>query len=91
LPGITRASPNICLSTFPRTAASPCAIRRKTLLADPYTTRHVNRSGRRATPDVYTDKTRQIVADWYAKDIEIFGVDFTGPARRNTIYGDDAD
>jgi hypothetical protein len=86
-PGIAK----LFLSTFPRSAASPRALRRKALLADPCATRHVNRSGRRATPDVFTDRTRQIVTDWYARDIEIFGVDFTGPARRNTIYGDDTD
>jgi len=32
--------------------------------------------------DVYTNKTRQIVADWYAKDIETFGYDYdTGPTK----------
>lgn len=32
--------------------------------------------------DLYTDKTRQIVADWYSKDIEYWGYDFdTGPTR----------
>lgn len=71
--------------------ASPRATRRKMVLADPYATRHVSRSGHRATPDVYSDRTRQIVADWDARGIEIFGMNVIGPARRNTIFGDEAD
>jgi len=31
----------------------------------------------------YTDRERQIVADWYAEDIEFFGFTFDGPATRN--------
>lgn len=33
----------------------------------------------------YTPKTVQIVADWYAKDIELFDFDFDTPARKNTL------
>ena len=32
--------------------------------------------------DLYTEKTIQLVADWYAKDIETFGYDFdSGPTK----------
>lgn len=52
--------------------------------------RLVNQSGKNAPKytDVYTDRSRQIVADWYAKDIDAFGFDFVGSARRNTLFGD---
>ena len=34
---------------------------------------------------VYNDKTIQIVADWYKKDIDHFGFDFDTPATRNIL------
>lgn len=38
--------------------------------------------------DLYNDKTIQIIADWYKKDIETWGYDFdTGPTK-NTLYSD---
>ena len=38
--------------------------------------------------DIYNDKTRQIVADWYKKDLDYWGYDFdTGPTR-NFYHGD---
>jgi hypothetical protein len=40
--------------------------------------------------DFYTERTRQIVADWYARDIELFGFDFDTPATRNTTYAEAA-
>ena len=36
--------------------------------------------------DVYTDKTIQIVADWYKKDVEHWGYDFDSGPTRNTMY-----
>lgn len=36
----------------------------------------------------YTPKTIQIVADWYQKDIALFGFDFDTAAQRNCCYGE---
>ena len=33
--------------------------------------------------DIYTDKTIQIVADWYKADIDLFGYDFDTGAQKN--------
>ena len=33
--------------------------------------------------DIYNDKTIQIVADWYKKDIDTFGFDFDTAATKN--------
>ena len=33
--------------------------------------------------DMYTDKTKQIIADWYAKDIDMWGFDFHTGATKN--------
>jgi len=38
--------------------------------------------------EYYTDKTIQIIADWYQKDIDYFGFDFDTPATKHTMYGD---
>jgi len=37
---------------------------------------HLNATKRSDYRDYYTDKTRQIVADWYREDIEAFGYNF---------------
>lgn len=44
-----------------------------------------NLSGRTAPryTEVYSDAARRVVAEVYARDIELFGFDFEGPARRN--------
>jgi Sulfotransferase family len=34
----------------------------------------------------YNDKTIQVVADWYAKDIDVFGFDFETMATKNTYF-----
>ena len=34
---------------------------------------------------VYTPKTRKIIEEWYAEDIEFFGFDFDSPATKNVI------
>ena len=38
--------------------------------------------------EVYEARTIQIVADWYARDIDLFDFDFDTPARRHTFYDD---
>lgn len=38
--------------------------------------------------DLYTATTIQIVADWYAKDIETWGYDFASGPTRNTTYNE---
>jgi hypothetical protein len=37
--------------------------------------------------DVYTDKTIQIVADWYKADIDMWGYDFDTGAKKNIWTG----
>jgi len=51
------------------------------LLSDPQP-RNVTGVNKGSYQDVYTDKTIQIVADWYKKDIDYWGYDFdSGPTR----------
>lgn len=51
--------------------------------------RNASTSSRAHYRDVYTDRTIQIVADWYAEDIDLFGFDFDTPASRNVFYAND--
>jgi hypothetical protein len=48
--------------------------------------RNVTRMNKGNYQSVYTDKTQQIVADWYAKDIDTWGFDFDTGATRNCLY-----
>lgn len=41
-------------------------------------------TGRRDYKEFYTPKTRQLIADWYREDIEMFGFDFDTGATKNT-------
>ena len=49
----------------------------------PIARRNVTVSGSSDWRSYYTDRTIQIVADWYATDIDTFGFDFDSPATRN--------
>ena len=46
---------------------------------------HINKSNVKNIDyrKIYDTETQQIVADWYADDIEFFGFDFEGPATKN--------
>lgn len=48
--------------------------------------RNISSVSRADYRDLYTDRTIQIVADWYAADIDRFGFDFDTPASRNIYY-----
>lgn len=48
--------------------------------------RNVSKASSADYRDLYSPKTIQIVADWYAVDIDTFGFDFDTPATRNTYF-----
>ena len=48
--------------------------------------RNVTALNKGSYKDVYNDKSIQIVADWYKKDIDHWGYDFDSGPTRNTIY-----
>ena len=50
--------------------------------------RNVTGGKTRTYQEYYTRKTIQIVADWYAKDIETFGFDFDTSATKNVYFAD---
>lgn len=54
----------------------------------PLRKRNLTSAGRFDYREVYEPRTIQIVADWYRRDIDLFGFDFDGPARRHTVYTD---
>lgn len=53
-------------------------------LREPLGRRNVSNRASADYRSFYTPRTSQIVADWYAADIETFGFDFDTPATRNT-------
>lgn len=55
-------------------------------LQAPLARRNVTNRKKADYKDYYTPKTIQIVADWYRKDIEVFGFDFDSLATRNTHF-----
>ena len=54
----------------------------------PIARRNASIGPKRSYRDYYTPETIQIVADWYAADIELFGFDFDTAATRNVVYTD---
>lgn len=50
--------------------------------------RNVSTGERKPYQAFYDAKTIQIVADWYAKDIETFGFDFDSAATRNVYFAE---
>ncbi|MEI2384176.1 sulfotransferase family 2 domain-containing protein [Breoghania sp. JC706] len=48
--------------------------------------RNISEGPRKDYKAYYTERTIQIVADWYATDIETFGFDFDTPATKNTYF-----
>ncbi|WP_269584568.1 sulfotransferase family 2 domain-containing protein [Roseibium sp. Sym1] len=48
--------------------------------------RNISTRSRADYRDLYTDRTIQIVADWYAADIDRFGFDFDTPATKSVFY-----
>ena len=45
--------------------------------------RNVTAINKQSYTDLYTPKTIQIIADWYQKDIDMWGYDFDGSATKN--------
>jgi hypothetical protein len=57
-------------------------------IAQPIRKRNVSSANLNDYRTFYNDRTIQIVADWYRKDIEYFGFDFDGGANRNCYFSD---
>lgn len=56
----------------------------------PLAERNVSGMQQRPYQDFYNARTEQAVADWYAKDIELFGFDFNSAAKRNVYFHEEA-
>ncbi|CTQ55430.1 Sulfotransferase family protein [Roseibium album] len=48
--------------------------------------RNVSKASRSDFRELYTNRTVQLIADWYEVDIKRFGFDFDAAASRNTYY-----
>jgi len=59
-------------------------------LSEALAPRNVTKGPKFEYSEVYSPKTIQIVADWYADDIDTFGFDFDTGATRNTVYSQHA-
>ena len=55
-------------------------------LSEPVAKRNVSIGPEQDYRRYYTPQTIQVVADWYARDIRLFGFDFDTLATRNTFY-----
>lgn len=57
------------------------------LFGTPMNVEHRNITPGKTMPyqDLYTDETKEIVAEWYEKDIRVWGFKFDGSATKNTI------
>ncbi len=55
-------------------------------VSDPLKRRNITNRPKKDYRSYYTPQTIQIVADWYARDIDVFGFDFDTGATRNTLY-----
>lgn len=48
--------------------------------------RNISKSTHSGYRDLYDDRTIQLIADWYVRDIEIFGFDFDTAATKNICF-----
>lgn len=50
--------------------------------------KNVSRDAGASYRNFYTETTIQVIADWYASDLQMFGFDFDTPARRGTVFSE---
>lgn len=48
--------------------------------------RNVSRNAGVSYKDFYTEKSAQLIADWYAADLDLFGFDFDTAAQKGTFF-----